>query len=135
MGAADLFDFSAILLPGMLVLLVLALIGFIVNDLLPRRGRQVETKGVVFDNVHNVGDGKESFTPKVRFTAENGRQIEFVDGFGVANSATAIGTPVSVVYPPGQPEAARVPHPAKRTLLYSILIGMIVLLSVLWLKR
>ena len=94
-------------LPSAMGLVALALLALGVNDLLPRRGRQLKAQGVVFDHIRNKGDKGDTFTPKVRFTTDDGRQVEITDGFGVSKHASAIGTAVTVMYPAENPERGR----------------------------
>jgi hypothetical protein len=132
MDFLDFFNLSSFILPAAIALVAIALISIGINDLLPRWGRQVRAQGTVFDHVRDTGDKGDTFTPKVRFTAADGRQIEFTDGFGAAGIALPIGTTVPVVYAAENPERAFVPHAGKCILAYVILVGMLALLIGLW---
>lgn len=135
MDILDLFNLSSVILPAAIGLVAIALLAIGINDLLPRRGRQLRARGTVFEHVRNIGDRGDTYTPKVRFTTADGRQIEFTDGFGVSRNALPIGTAVPVIYSAEIPERAFVPHRGKRVLAYVILIGMLALLIVLWVRQ
>ncbi len=131
MSIFDVLDLSGYIMPGAIVLVVIALLAIGIPDLLSRRGRQLKAQGIVFDNIKNTSDKGDSFTPKVRFATADGRQIEFADGFGVSTTAKPVGNEVTVVYSAENPERAFVPHPGKRIVAYVILFGLLALLIVL----
>lgn len=136
MSFFDAFDMSGAILPGAIVMVLIALLAIGIPDLLSRRGRQSKAQGTVFDNIKSASEkGGESFTPKVRFATADGRQIEFTDGFGASSTPKPVGTAVSVIYSAENPERAFVPHPGKRIVAYVILFGFLVLLTVLWALR
>lgn len=123
----DISDFlpEGAILNVVLAVLALGLLAIGLNDWRSRRGRQIKTKGVVFDHVRNTGDKGDTFTPKIRFTTGDGRQVEIVDDYGVSKRELALGTPLTVIYPADHPERGRVPRPVKRIAAYVILLSML----------
>jgi hypothetical protein len=104
------------------ILIVLLLLG--IQDWLSRRGPQGKVRGVVSGHVQNM-DGEVTFTPKIRFTTADGRDVEITDGFGVSKRAVPIGVPRTVTYPLDNPERGRVSHPGKRITMYVVLLAML----------
>jgi hypothetical protein len=64
--------------------------------------------GVVIENVRHSGSKGSTFAPRVRFTAAGGREVVFVGGVSSSPPSHDVGERVTVVYPPGKPEDARI---------------------------
>lgn len=86
--------------------------------------------GVVFDYKRERDDDSEFFKPKVRFKAHNGREYEFIDYVGFPKPGMAIGTKVTVAYPDGYPERARIHRYWVRPVLYAFIgFALVVLMA------
>lgn len=132
MDISSIVDLSAYILPAAILLVLLALLLIALPDARSRRGTDVKAQGIVSGFTHDKGERGDTFTPKVRFTSADGRDIEIVDGFGVSRTAPEIGSPVNVLYPAGSPERGRVAHPGRRIFTYAFLMGLLVLLLALY---
>ncbi len=91
--------------------------------------RRVRTKGTVFGHRRSVDDGSEYYMAKVRFTTEDGRQIEIDDTYGSGRPKPPTGTLVDVVYPIGAPEKGRIPRLWLRLMLYAIMLFLLTVLT------
>lgn len=69
----------------------------------------VSAPGEVVRNVRQ-GTGKSGARPVVRFQADDGQFIEFTAPIGNSPPQFDVGEAVTVVYPPGQPEEAKIDH-------------------------
>ena len=93
------------------------------QDLPLLTSRKVRTKGTVYDHRSSLDDdGARTYLAKVRFTAEDGRQIEIEETSGGPAPKPPIGTLVDVVYPANAPDKARVRHAFLRLLIYAFML-------------
>lgn len=120
-----------------IVFLVFVLVVVARDDLRLLAGPLVRTAGTVFDH-RRVDDGDgQGYAAIIRFTAGDGRVIEFQDAYWTGAPTPPVGTKVGVVYVAHAPDKARVPRPIARALIYAFLLGTLTLLLlklVGWLK-
>ena len=83
-----------------------------------RRRRPVATGTVMSHDEFTDNDGT-SYTPVVRFTAANGRSVEFRNNMGTMTRSPAVGAKVQVRYDAARPEQAHI-------------VGRSALMLVLW---
>lgn len=108
------------------------------EDLILLTQRRVRTRGTVFDHLRRSDGDGDTFSIKVRFHDESGRQVEIVDTYGVGTPKPPVGTVVDLVYPARAPEKARVKRLWVRWVIYAfILAGLAILFGRLtgWLNR
>ncbi len=92
------------------------------QDLPLLTSRQVRTKGTVYDHRGSLDDGARTYLAKIRFKAEDGRQIEIEDSSGGPAPKPPVGTLVDVVYPANAPDKGRVRRPFLRLLIYAFML-------------
>lgn len=66
-------------------------------------------------------DGATLYNPVFRFADQNGTFIEVRDKVYMPFPTPVIGEMITVIYPEGYPEKARIPYPVFRALLYGAL--------------
>lgn len=95
---------------------------------LPRwRGSARTVQGEVVGHRSSLDDNSRSYAVIYRFSAE-GAAHEVVDQVYVGSRHPPVGTQVSLSYPPGRPDLARVPRPLMWLGVYAFLIAAIWLL-------
>jgi hypothetical protein len=73
-------------------------------------GSAVSVQGLVTGMVEAQGsEGGTTYKPVVEFTTVDGQAVTFTDLVGSSPPRYAAGTTVKVMYPPGDPQAARIP--------------------------
>ncbi|MDW8212557.1 MAG: DUF3592 domain-containing protein [Roseiflexaceae bacterium] len=93
----------------------------------------VECRGTVIDLSTRPGeDDSEGQAPIVRFIAQNGQEFTFTGAVYSYPPAYKIGQTVTVVYPPNQPEQARIRSEGRLLLIIFAILGFILTCSGLW---
>ena len=82
-----------------------------------------------------LDEGTRSFTPRLNFTDETGKDVEVLDTLFSAVRKPAEGSHVELVYPAGRPDMARVPRPWLRLLIYGIAGYMLVVLTLVMMGK
>jgi hypothetical protein len=93
------------------------------------RAPRVRCAGEVVGHIRSSDDGSEFYAARIRFCDERGECVEFVDSYGVRDPRPAVGSPIDIVYPQGQPRLARVPRPLVRLTIYAFVLGSLLLLT------
>jgi hypothetical protein len=94
-------------IPILIIGLVLLVAFRIYNDwLFLRRPRQY-ARGTVIGQKLLKADGGQIYLPIVRFESDDGRAIQFTNGWG-ARQQPELGSTVDVEYPAGLPQKARI---------------------------
>lgn len=68
----------------------------------------VSAQGTVIDLVQSRSSSQRSYRPVVRFSTEDGQTLEFTSSFGSNPPGYARGDSVQVLYPPDDPQQARI---------------------------
>lgn len=85
---------------------------------------QVRVEGEVIRHDKTVSDGDDAWRAIFAFTDEAGTRREVGDLLVFQNPRPNIGTRVTLTYPKGAADKARVQRPALRALLYGVLLFM-----------
>ena len=120
-----------------IVFLVIALLFVARDDLRLLSSGRLRARGTVIDHRRSDDGEGPSYSAMVRFTAHDGRSIEFQDIYGSGAPKPPVGTQIDVVYPVEAPDKARVPRFWTRAFMYAFLLGtltVLVLKLVGWLK-
>ena len=91
--------------------------------------RPVRTvQGRVVDFRTGSDDGHANYAAVIAFKANDGRDLEVVDGLLRKEPFPAVGSPVDLIYPDGLPQNARIARLGLRTLIYGFLLVLVALL-------
>ena len=107
----------------MLAVALFALGSLAWRDLGWRNRRPCEVEGKVVSLKSSMNRGAEVFAPVIRFAAE-GAEHEITDIVYSERPKRAVGDKVTLAYPDGRPELARIPRPLVQVMIYAAFVFM-----------